>query len=332
MAKAHHRNYYEVLKIAVTASHDEVETAYQNLRAKYKKLSQSGDEDYLKLLHETEEAYAVLSDAVKRVLYDQDISALALQKESESKRVGVRPEFAPKWTKSKFFSWWQLLLLVATGGMLFLLNFYAKPPGVGVMAGLWILLLGGVLLVYMIKQKSITGVYKALIAGAVCLAVNFFTYTQFQQQQLYIDNQNDFAVYVNVDDWFFCELGPLEYDITGIRPGLHAFKTYKADNDSLLETFTTDIELVQSNLYNVLSAGEYAEGKQTYSMTGWSVGGSHSYSRNTVRGRWISLDKYSYVFEYPPDEIKVKLSNGTSEVTRSYLVRKNQPEFIHFQY
>ena len=67
------RDYYEVLGLSKTATSDEIKKAYRNLALKYHpdRVSADKKKEAEEKFKEISEAYAVLSDAQKRALYDQ---------------------------------------------------------------------------------------------------------------------------------------------------------------------------------------------------------------------------------------------------------------------
>lgn len=65
------RDFYEILGVKKEASDDEVKKAYRTLAMKYHPDRNVGDEDAAHKFKEAAEAYAVLSDAGKRQLYDR---------------------------------------------------------------------------------------------------------------------------------------------------------------------------------------------------------------------------------------------------------------------
>ena len=65
------RDYYDVLGVGRTASDDELKKAYRKLAKQYHPDLNSGDKEAEAKFKEVNEAYAVLSDAEKRRIYDQ---------------------------------------------------------------------------------------------------------------------------------------------------------------------------------------------------------------------------------------------------------------------
>lgn len=65
------RDFYEVLEVSRTASDEEIKKAYRVLALKYHPDRNVGDEDAAVRFKEAAEAYAVLSDAQKRQVYDR---------------------------------------------------------------------------------------------------------------------------------------------------------------------------------------------------------------------------------------------------------------------
>ena len=65
------RDYYEVLGVAKTASEEEIKKAYRDQAMKYHPDRNPGDESAANKFKEAAEAYAVLSDAEKRQVYDR---------------------------------------------------------------------------------------------------------------------------------------------------------------------------------------------------------------------------------------------------------------------
>ena len=65
------RDYYEVLGVSKTASDDEIKKAFRTLAKKYHPDMHPGDKECEEKFKESQEAYAVLSDAEKRKQYDQ---------------------------------------------------------------------------------------------------------------------------------------------------------------------------------------------------------------------------------------------------------------------
>ena len=65
------RDYYEVLGVAKNASEEEIKKAYRGLAMKYHPDRNPGDDDAATHFKEAAEAYAVLSDAEKRGVYDR---------------------------------------------------------------------------------------------------------------------------------------------------------------------------------------------------------------------------------------------------------------------
>ena len=64
-------NYYDVLGVSKTASDDEIKKAYRRLAMKFHPDRNAGDKESEQKFKEVQEAYAVLSDAKKRSMYDQ---------------------------------------------------------------------------------------------------------------------------------------------------------------------------------------------------------------------------------------------------------------------
>ena len=65
------RDYYEVLGVKKTATDAEIKRAYRTLAKKYHPDTNPGDASAAEKFKEASEAYAVLSDAEKRKMYDQ---------------------------------------------------------------------------------------------------------------------------------------------------------------------------------------------------------------------------------------------------------------------
>ena len=71
MAQKQKRDYYEILGVARDASGDVIKKAYRKLALQYHPDRNQGNEEASEKFKEAAEAYAVLSDAEKRSLYDQ---------------------------------------------------------------------------------------------------------------------------------------------------------------------------------------------------------------------------------------------------------------------
>lgn len=65
------RDFYEVLAVQKNASDEEIKKAYRQMALKYHPDRNVGDEEAARLFKEAAEAYAVLSDAQKRQVYDR---------------------------------------------------------------------------------------------------------------------------------------------------------------------------------------------------------------------------------------------------------------------
>jgi molecular chaperone DnaJ len=65
------RDYYEVLCVVKTASEEEIKKAYRVLAMKHHPDRNPGDDEAAVQFKEAAEAYAVLSDAEKRQVYDR---------------------------------------------------------------------------------------------------------------------------------------------------------------------------------------------------------------------------------------------------------------------
>jgi molecular chaperone DnaJ len=65
------RDYYEVLGVATTATDEEIKKAFRALTMKHHPDRNPGDEDASTMFKEGAEAYAVLSNAEKRAIYDR---------------------------------------------------------------------------------------------------------------------------------------------------------------------------------------------------------------------------------------------------------------------
>ena len=65
------RDYYEVLGVSKTATDAEIKRAYRTLAKKYHPDTNPGDASAAEKFKEASEAYAILSDAEKRKMYDQ---------------------------------------------------------------------------------------------------------------------------------------------------------------------------------------------------------------------------------------------------------------------
>ena len=76
------RDYYEVLGVKKTATDAEIKRAYRTLAKKYHPDTNPGDASAAEKFKEASEAYAVLSDAEKRKMYDQfGMAEVELQEE-----------------------------------------------------------------------------------------------------------------------------------------------------------------------------------------------------------------------------------------------------------
>ena len=70
MSKAHHRDYYEVLGVAKTASVEEIKSAYRKAALKWhpdRNPENKGEAEHK--FRECTEAYSILSDTQKRQIY-----------------------------------------------------------------------------------------------------------------------------------------------------------------------------------------------------------------------------------------------------------------------
>ena len=65
------RDYYEVLGVQKSATHDEIKKAYRKAAMKYHPDRNPGDKEAEEKFKEVGEAYEVLSDEDKRQRYDQ---------------------------------------------------------------------------------------------------------------------------------------------------------------------------------------------------------------------------------------------------------------------
>src|SRR5208282_3113618 len=71
MARTQHRDFYEVLGVAKTASVDEVKSAYRRLALKWHPDRNPANKEEAEVrFRESTEAYSVLSDTQKRQIYD----------------------------------------------------------------------------------------------------------------------------------------------------------------------------------------------------------------------------------------------------------------------
>ncbi len=66
-----YKDYYDVLGVTRSASEGDIKSAYRKLAKQYHPDKNSGDDKAAGRFKEIGEAYAVLSDAEKRKLYDQ---------------------------------------------------------------------------------------------------------------------------------------------------------------------------------------------------------------------------------------------------------------------
>ena len=64
------RNYYQILDVQKNASPEEIKKAYRVLAMKYHPDRNPADEESVKRFKEATQAYAILSDPVKRQVYD----------------------------------------------------------------------------------------------------------------------------------------------------------------------------------------------------------------------------------------------------------------------
>src|SRR5271169_99572 len=65
------RDYYEILGVKKDASEEDLKKAYRSLAMKFHPDRNSGDEEAAHKFKEAAEAYAVVSDAEKRQVYDR---------------------------------------------------------------------------------------------------------------------------------------------------------------------------------------------------------------------------------------------------------------------
>lgn len=65
-----HKDYYQILGITITASVEEVKSAYRRLAREYHPDANGGDRDKEALFHEISQAYDVLGDDTRRAVYD----------------------------------------------------------------------------------------------------------------------------------------------------------------------------------------------------------------------------------------------------------------------
>src|SRR5271166_996718 len=65
------QDYYETLKVAKTASQDEIKKSYRKLARKFHPDVNPGDKSAEERFKQVQAAYDVLSDAKKRQVYDQ---------------------------------------------------------------------------------------------------------------------------------------------------------------------------------------------------------------------------------------------------------------------
>jgi len=349
-------DFYWALQVKEDASLEEITEAYFRLKPYYQNLVNEGHSHYTELLNLTENGYQTLSDPEKRKAYDIELHNIS--KTFERKRTqkliddltAIRDQSAHLNLNENISDQnnsasnagsmpvtlslpWQIIILLFSGLVVFWLNYNASPPGIVLGVGAAIAIFFLLYFSTAIKHKSKTDIIKAIVLGVTLLTINFATYNLFQYQELYIDNQNPYDIYVKVDNEIFYDVKGYKYEITEIRPGKHEIKTFKKNGDSLLEKFEVEIIHRERRLYNVLSTAEYITGKKAYSeraALNWLNGkkGQH-FEEYEMKERWIKLT-YTYIFENPPSTITIKkkvTDFSAAEAVRSYLVRKNKSSF-----
>ncbi len=97
------RSNYEVLQVSQKALPAVIDAAYNNLKPVMAEAASRGDEDARNELLFVEEAYLVLSDPVRRVLYDE--SLVPLHPSGSHQIYAAEP--SPYEPQSIFLDWWQ---------------------------------------------------------------------------------------------------------------------------------------------------------------------------------------------------------------------------------
>lgn len=86
------KNYYEILEVLVTASQEQIRSAYRKKAIKYHPDKHFGDKYFSDLFLEIKEAYETLSDLNKRSEYDKKYKVYFIDQNEERKKPNTREE------------------------------------------------------------------------------------------------------------------------------------------------------------------------------------------------------------------------------------------------
>ncbi len=317
------REYRTRLGVSQDADSRAIEAAFKREQGRYHKLITEGKTEYRESYYLLEEAYIALINQLP-----EEPSVAPQPSVSESRHHPTPSPPPPRKPTTPLALVVQVLIFIVCNVLVFG-YMYVRPPGSspiipGVVCGAV-----GIFAAIRFSRKGREDYAGRTLILTIALCVNVvITYSKFQQQLLYVDNQNAFEVVIKVNGEPIDTLYNFEWRKNFIRPGNYTFAAYKIPDDSLVEAFDAVISLDSRTMYNVLSSGEYLAGTEGYTDNPiymyYSGMSSPSYPESSIKLRWFDLN-YDYIFESAPYEItsfKTAFSSDHETQERTYIVRK----------
>jgi len=147
-------------------------------------------------------------------------------------------------------------------------------------------------------------VYVWSVLGLFCLVGIWFA-----TGTVHIDNYSQQAVKIELDgaSWVDAPRGSTRQ--VRVRRGSHRIAVRAPEGDEPLQALTVAIEGRGVYVLNVLGAQTYHKGSVHYGGMRFSPG-ADDLENQDVKDAWLDVTKVDYLFQSPPDSIKVSVSKG----------------------
>jgi len=312
-------DYHSRLGVAQGADKRTIGASFRREQERYYRLINEGKTEYTECYYLLEEAYNVLMEQFPAEAYVPP-AGIPEPEEPVAKREPATPLAIVV----------QVLIFVVCNLIVFGYRYVAAPGSSPLITGV-ICAVAGILAAVRFSKKGREDYAGRTVILTIVLCVNVaITYSKFQKQGLYLDNQNAFEVVITVNGEPIDTLYNFEWSRKYIRPGSYSIASYKIPGDSMLEEFDAVVSLDSRSMYNVLSSGEYIAGTESYAenpvYSYYSGVSAADFPSREIKERWFELN-FDYILESAPYEVSSytgPFSSGHETTERTYILRKSR--------